>query len=190
MDLTLWIVLPLAGFGTITLALIVLFNQLVAGRNQIEQVEASIDALLTKRFSLLPNLVTSVKKYAQHEQETLTQISALRSRFSEKALPTGEKLELDQQLNQALQGLQVQVEAYPELKADSSFATLIRSLTDIENQIASARRAFNAAVTSYNNLVEMFPGSLLASACDFRKHAWYEAETEARQTPDLQALFQ
>jgi LemA protein len=109
-----------------------------------------------------------VQEYAAHEKATLTELTALRTKAMTPGLSPGEKLQVEQQLSSALRGLMVQVEGYPDLKANSNFLHLQQSLHETEEQIMAARRAYNAAVTHYNNRVQGFPGSIFAAMFGFR----------------------
>lgn len=165
------------------------YNTLVAKRNAVENAFASIDVYLKKRFDLVPALVAVVKRYAAHEAETLTRVAEMRAR----AAGTGsggseEQVALGNQVTAGLGRLLVAVEAYPDLKADESFQQLQRTLNEIEEQLSASRRAFNAAVTDFNNAIEMFPGNLMASALRFNRRTLLvtpEAERANVNVPDL-----
>ncbi|WGQ07968.1 LemA family protein [Pedobacter gandavensis] len=159
--------------GIIILVLILAFicisiyNSLIAKKNETDNAFAAIDAMLKKRFDLLPNLVETVKRYMQYEGDLLTKVVALRSRASSPHLSNDEKLKIDQELSHEVKGLMVNVENYPNLKADQSFANLQTTWTESEEQIAAARRNYNAAITDYNNAIMMFPGSIFAGMLNY-----------------------
>ena len=141
---------------------IVISNQIIAKKNQVAQAFGSVEIYLKKRFDLIPNLAAMLNKYVSHEKDILLEITTLRSR-AEQATSPNEKIDASNQLSKVMRGLNINVENYPNLKADTQFSTLQYELGDIEDQIAAARRAYNAAVTSYNNTIQMFPASLVAA---------------------------
>lgn len=157
--------------GIIILVLVIIcismYNSLIAKKNQTDNAFSAIDAMLKKRFDLLPNLVETVKPYMQYEGDLLTKIVALRSRASSPKLSNDEKLKIDQELSHELKGIMVNVENYPSLKADQSFVNLQSTWTESEEQIAAARRNYNAAITDYNDAIMMFPGSIFAGILNY-----------------------
>ena len=177
------------GGGVVLIAVFLIYNSLIGRRNQVENAFASIDVMLKKRFDLIPGLVATVKQYASHEQETLTKLTALRTRAGEVRAGSDEAVALDKQLSQALGGLMVTVERYPDLKASENFQQLQRSLNEVEEQLSASRRAFNAAVTDYNNSVEMFPTNLAARMMGLRRRLVFEIAEAERARPDVAALF-
>ncbi len=169
----------------VLLALVFVFNGLVMKRNRCENAFATIDVMLKKRYDLIPNLVETVKGYAKHERELLAQVTELRARAASGALPTDEAVVLNNRITGLLRRLLVVVEAYPELKANGNFLQLQRALNEIEEQIAAARRAFNAAVMDLNNAVQMFPSSLVASMTGFRERHFLATPEEERGAVDV-----
>jgi len=171
------------------LFLIVVYNSLVGKKNQVLNAFAGIDTLLKKRYDLIPNLVETVKNYMQHERGTLTEITELRARAISPQLSQDMKVDLNNKIAKMLSGIMVAVENYPQLKANENFMQLQRSLNEVEEQISAARRAYNAAVTDYNNAVEMFPTNLAASVLNYQAKPFFEiAETE-RQNLKVGELF-
>jgi len=136
---------------------IVLYNTLIRLKNRVENTFSGIDVLLRKRYDLIPNLVAVVKNYTQHEQETLTNIAALRSRAASGEVSGDERIQLENQLSRQLGRLMIAVENYPDLKANQQYLNLQQNLTEIEEQLSAARRFYNTTVTEYNNAVEIFP---------------------------------
>ncbi len=185
--MTIWI--PIAIIGAFLLIIMVLYNSLVAKKNQVKNVFATIDALLKKRFDLVPNLVAAVKTYMKHEAGTLTRITELRAQAVSGNLSDDEKVNLDNQMSKLMGGIMVAVENYPDLKASQNFLQLQGSLNEIEEQISAARRAYNAAVTDYNNALEMFPTNMLASMMHYKQKALFEITEQERQNVNVGALF-
>ena len=168
---------------------VILYNSLVGKKNQVQNVFASVDALLKKRYDLIPNLVSSVKEYMQHESGTLKAITEMRSKATTGELNDDEKVDLDNQISRALGGIMVAVENYPNLKASTNFLQLQASLNEVEEQISAARRAYNAAVTDYNNAVEMFPTNMMASMMHYTTKKVFEIPKAQRENVDVKDLF-
>jgi LemA protein len=153
------------------------YNRMVKLRNQRQNAFADIDVQLKQRHDLIPQLVEVVKGYAKHERELLTQITEARS-AAMGATSIDEKIVAESKLSGALQGLKVQVEAYPDLKANQNFLQLQEELSDIENKLAAARRYFNAATTEYNNGIETFPANAIAGMFSFHRETLFDLGTE------------
>ena len=167
------------------LALIVIsvYNSLVGKRNQVSNIRSGVDTQLKRRFDLIPNLVTTVKQYITHERELLENISALRSGI-QKAAGDEQRFALNGELSNLISKLN-----YPELKANENVMHLQKTLNEIEEQISAARRAYNAAVTDYNNAVEMFPSNIVASWARFHKAAFFEVPKGQDDPHDVHELF-
>jgi LemA protein len=159
-----------------------IYNSLISKKNQVENVFASTDAILQKRFDLIPNLVSTVKGYAKHEAETFEQIAAMRSG---RSTSDNELMDADRQSAQAVGRLMAIAEAYPELKADQHFMHLQKTLVEVEEQISAARRAFNAAVTDYNNACEMFPTNVFANMFGHSRRMLFQTTDAARKPVDV-----
>src|SRR5258705_9516062 len=157
-----------------------LYNGLVRLRNRRQNAFADIDVQLRQRHDLVPQLVDTVKGYAAHEKELLTRITEARS-AAVNAKTINEKIVAEQQLTSALQGLRVQVEAYPDLKAKQNILQLQEDLSDIENKLAASRRFFNGATTEYNNAVESFPGNLIARNFGFVREIFFDLGADTRK---------
>ncbi len=160
--------------------LVSLYNGLVRLRNRRQNAFADIDVQLRQRHDLVPQLVETVKGYASHEKELLTRITEARSAAMNATSIDG-KIAAEQQLTAALAGLKVQVEAYPDLKANQNFLQLQEELSDIENKLAASRRFFNAATTEYNNSVESFPSNLIAKNFGFKREIMFDLGEDSRK---------
>jgi len=186
MDTALWVLLGLAvlllGWAVST------YNRLIALKNQIEYAKGGIEALLKKRYDLIPNLVETVKAYAKHERETLERVTALRSRIG-MAKSEDERMRLESEMSGILGRLLVQLEAYPELKANQNFLDLQNELKAIEEQLAAARNSYNAAVVQFNNAVEMFPSNLVARWMGLTPRPVFQAPEAEHAAPDVGKLF-
>jgi LemA protein len=168
---------------------IILANTVVARKNQVQNAAGGLDALLKKRFDLVPNLVAAVKKYMKHERETLAAITELRARVTGGGLPEKERVDLSPRLGKLLSGLMVAVENYPALKANRNFLQLQAALNETEEQISAARRAYNAAVTDYNNVLEMFPTNVFGALLRYKPKPVYAAEENEKANINVGKLF-
>ena len=164
----------------IALWVISLYNSLVRLRNRRQNAFADIDVQLRQRHDLVPQLVETVKGYAAHERDLLLKVTEARS-AAISAKTIDDKIVAEQQLTSALQGLKVQVEAYPDLKANQNFLQLQEELSDIENKLAAARRFFNGATTEYNNAVESFPGNMIARNFGFKREIFFDLGEDTRK---------
>lgn len=165
-----------------------IYNRMVRLRNNRQNAFADIDVQLKQRHDLVPQLVEVVKGYAKHESELLTRITEARA-AAMGATTIDEKIQTETRLTSALQGLRVQVEAYPDLKANQNFLQLQEELSDIENKLAAARRFFNAATTEYNNSIETFPANMIAGPFGFKRETLFDLgteRTEAEKPPKIQ----
>ena len=149
--------------GLVAVVALFLYNSMIAKRNQVQNAFGSIDAFLKKRHDLIPNLVETVKGYMQFEQGVLRELTELRSQARAGTLSTPATVAVENRITSALGQVFAVVEQYPTLKASEPVLKLQAALNDNEEQIAAARRAYNAAVTDYNNAVEQFPSNLVAS---------------------------
>lgn len=172
----------------IVLYIINLYNSLVAKRNQVSSVEASVDAQLKRRYDLLPNLVSSVIQYLTHERSVLEKITELRTQ-AQNASSKEQKFELNGQISSLLPNIKAAFEAYPDLKANQNILHLQESLNEIEEQISAARRAYNSAVERYNNAVEMFPSNIIANSMKFEKAVFFNIPEEETKVHNVGELF-
>lgn len=161
----------------LALILIGIYNRLVALRQTCLQGNADIDAQLRQRNDLIPNLVSTVKGYATHEQDTLEQVITARNRAASEGTA-----ESEQALSGALGKLIALGEAYPDLKASANFQALQGELADTEDKLAAARRALNAASARYNAARESFPAVLFAGMFGFQPFAFNELAAAERAT--------
>ena len=171
------------------LVLFVMYNSLVGKKNAADQAFASVDVQLKKRYDLIPNLVNTVKQYMTHEASTLQNITELRAKATQGTLSSNEAVQLNNQITRAIGGIMVAVENYPQLRASENFQQLQRSLNEVEEQISAARRSFNAAITDYNNAVEMLPTNILAGMMGYKTRALFEIPQEERGNVNVGALF-
>ena len=168
-------------FILILLVIAVMYNMLVYRRNAADNVFSTIDVMLKRRYDLIPNLVETVKGYAKHEKETFEKVAEIRTKAIAEGASDNDKIALDGLMKTALGRLFAVAESYPELKANEQFLNLQKNLTETEEQIAAARRAYNAAVTDFNNSCEMFPTNIFASMFGFQKKSWFQITDDEKQ---------
>ncbi len=166
-----------------------IYNRLVRKRNEVANAFGGMDVQLNKRYDLIPNLVATVKQYATHEKETLTNIAEMRAQATKGNLSNDEKVELDNKISAGMRSIMVAVENYPDLKASENFMNLQRSLNEVEAQISAARRTYNAVVTDFNNAIQMFPSSIIAGMMHLKPKKVFEITEEKRENIDVKNLF-
>lgn len=175
---------------------ILLYNRLIGLRNQVRNGFAQIDVQLTRRHDLIPGLIESVKGYMKHEKDTLEAVIQARNQavsgLRNAALDPSDADAIatlsgaEQALSGVLGRLFALAEAYPDLKANENMLEFQEQLTTTENKVAFSRQAFNDAVMSYNNGMEMFPGSLIAGWFKFSPATFLEIESEEkREVPEV-----
>lgn len=174
------VIILLVVAALVLIIIISMVNSLIGRKNQVAYAFASIDAMLKKRYDLIPNLIATVEKYMTYESGVLQEITNCRTRAISGNLAEGERVALDNQIGKSLRTLFAVAENYPALRASDSFLHLQGSLNEIEEQLSASRRTFNAAVTDYNNGVEMFPLSLVAGMMGYRTKIWFEIPEEER----------
>jgi LemA protein len=165
----------------VLLFIIISYNKIVAARNRVQNQWAQIDVQLTRRAELIPNLVECVKGYAKHEKETLERVMLARSAMVSAKTPA-QAMAADARLSSALPGIFALAEAYPALKADSSFMKLQSELSETESKVAYARQFYNDTVMLYNNSIQQFPRSIVAVLLGFKEASSYAADEGARKS--------
>ncbi len=163
--------------GLVMLA-VSMYNRLVVLRNRFKNAFAQIEVQLKRRYDLIPNLVETAKGYLKHERETLTEVVDLRNKAVRELKKAGSNPDdsaammslgsVESQLQSAVGRLNIAVEAYPDLKANTNMIALHEELTTTENKVSFARQGFNDAVTAYNNAREKFPANLFAASFGFK----------------------
>jgi LemA protein len=146
----------------IILVLIIIYNSLIAKKNQVHNANGTLDAQLKQRYDLIPNLVSIVKQFMMHENEVLEKMTALRTNALNTRLTEQRKELINKELTDNLSLLLGRIENYPDLKSNANFLELQKKLYEIEENIAAARRFYNASVTDFNNAIEMIPSNLVA----------------------------
>ena len=171
------------GLAVVVVWALVTFNGFIRRRNRARNALSSIDVNLKKRHDLIPNLVGAVKGYMKHEAGILENVTRLREQAVRTPADDPGRAAIERQIGGFLAAINVRVEAYPDLKASENVMHLQRTLTEIEEQISAARRAYNAAVEPFNNAVEMFPSRIIASMMNFKLMSFFEAVETDRVPP-------
>jgi LemA protein len=160
-------------------------NRLVALQETVKQSWAQVETVLQRRFDLIPNLVNTVKGYAEHEEDVLEEVTKLRSQWGQ-AKTVDEKATAASALESTLSRLLLVAENYPDLKADQNFRDLQVELAGTENRVAVERGRYNESVRSYNTAVRQFPTSIVANIRGFTTDsAYFEAAKEAQAAPKV-----
>ncbi|NMC09074.1 LemA family protein [Candidatus Microgenomates bacterium] len=160
------------------------YNKIVKQKMVVEEATGDIETFLKQRYDMIPNLVEIVKGYAKHEKETFTQITEMRA----KAMSSGsleEKMDVENQISQALSKIIAVAENYPELKANTNFQDLQNSLKELEDNIQKSRRFYNGAVRDFNTMIVVFPQNLLAGIFGFKKEPFFEASEDEKKNVEI-----
>jgi LemA protein len=178
------------GFGLIVLlaiAVIFLYNSLVRAKTRVDETLKQIDVRLQNRYDLLPDLIQAVEKATSTDENIQTKIAEVRS-TSEAAKNTPltttnakQRAEVDQSLSNALNGLKVSVEAYPELRSQEAIQNFMQQNENIEERIAAARQIYNSTVREYNEKIKVIPTNIIAGLTGFKEAEYFEAKEEASQ---------
>jgi LemA protein len=166
-----------------------IYNGLVYLKNQVSKSFSSVDVLLKKRWDLIPNLVAVVKSHMQFEQLTVADITRLRSQVMSRGISDDQRLTLENQISRTMGNIVALIENYPELKSDRHVTQLLESLNETEEQISAARRFYNAAVTEYNNALEMFPSNLVANYLRYQQQELFVTPAEERKNVNVGELL-
>lgn len=153
------------------------YNSLVNLRNTVEEAFATMDVYLKKRWDLIPNIVESVKGYAKHEAQTLQNVISARN-GNYNSMSADQKMQANSELSRSLAGFNILAEQYPDLKANQNFLDLNNQLQRTEEDIANARKYYNAVVKNYNNKIEMFPSSIVAKMFKFGEKQMFAIDNE------------
>jgi LemA protein len=170
------------------------YNNLVTMREQVNREWANVENQYQRRADLIPNLVSTVKGYAAHEQETFTKVTEARSKATSVTIDAANMTDEDMKRFQAAQGevssalsrLLAVAEAYPDLKANQNFLELQSQLEGTENRIAVERRKFNETATTYNTALRRFPTILYAGVMGFKERPYFQAEAGSQVAPKVE----
>jgi LemA protein len=184
-----FIIVLAAGLLLVVLVFIFIYNSLVGKKNQIANAEGSIDAMLKKRFDLIPNLVETCTVYLAHEKGIFEQLAELRAKAT-TGKPDIQQLEsIHASASKTVGNLLLMAENYPELKSSNNFLQLQAAWNETEEQIAASRRFYNAAVTDYNDGIMVFPSNIVANLFGFKKREVFVAKESERENISAKNLF-
>lgn len=156
------------------------YNKSVSLRNYVKEAFATMDVYMKKRWDMIPNLVESVKGYVQHEGGVMEKLTALRVK-DYASLSAEEKLDVNKRIGSLFPQIHAVAENYPDLKASQTFVTLMSQLEKVEEDIANARKYYNATVRDYNTFIQMFPANVIAGRFGFQKEQMFEIDEAERQ---------
>lgn len=161
---------------------ILIRNSIIGSRNRVDEAWSGIDVQLKRRHDLVPNLVETVKGYAEHEQATFTRVTDARAEAM-KAGSVEATQEAEAKLSGALTDLRAVAENYPNLRATENFQQLSRNLSEIEDEIQASRRIYNSNVQAYNTKIQIFPNSVVANQGGFTPREFFEISDAAEREP-------
>jgi len=172
--------------GGLVFYVISLYNGLVRARNEVKSAWSSIDVQLKRRHDLIPNLLETVKGYAAYERGTLDAVVKARQQAVSFSGSVEERARVENALTQSLRSLFALAEAYPDLKANQNFLALQEELAGTENKIGFSRQYYNDAAMRYKNLVETFPGNIVAGRTGFQAEPFFQLEEAGeRAAPEV-----
>jgi LemA protein len=166
----------------IALIYILIRNSIIGSRNRVDESWSGIDVQLKRRHDLVPNLVETVKGYAQHERETFQKVTDARADAMRASGPR-DAARAEGTLTAALGDLRAIAENYPDLRATENFQQLSRNLSELEDEIQASRRIYNSNVQAYNTKIQIFPNSVVASTGGFQPREFFEIEDAAEREP-------
>lgn len=176
----MWIYIILIVIVLIIIYVLILYNSLIKLLNKVNEAFSTMDVYLKKRWDLIPNIVESVKGYANHEKDTLKDVIKLRN-SSYDDMSASQKIKTNVQLSNQIAKVMVLAESYPELKANENFKDLSKQLTKVEDEIANSRKYYNAVVKIYNNKVEIFPNNIFAKLFGYQPKSMFIINDNERE---------
>lgn len=160
------------------------YNRLAGSRENVNEAYAQVQNVVQRRADLIPNLVNTVKGYSDYEGETLTKITEARAGVTNAKTP-GELANANENLSQAIRDINVVVENYPDLKANTQYTQLMDELAGSENRISVERGNYNQAVKSYNSDIRRFPTNLIAKITGYQEAEYFQASEKAQDAPTV-----
>ena len=164
------------------------YNGLAQARESVSSAESNIQTQLQRRADLIPNLVSTVQTYMEHETEVIQAVSDARARMAAGGT-TEEQLEANDELTAAVSRLFAVAENYPELKSSENFIQLQDELAGTENRISAARQEYNETAAEYNRSIVSFPRNLIAGIFGFERADYFQADEGAEENPNVSELF-
>ena len=155
----------------IIISIISISNGIVRAIVKIDEASSGIDVALTKRYDTLTKMIDVVRAYASHEQETLFKTIELR-----KGMTIEEKNSANKEMDEQFSQINILAESYPELKSSENYNTLQKAIADVEEHLQAARRLYNSNVSNYNQMIQVFPNSIIAKSKGCTKKEFFVAE--------------
>lgn len=174
----IWIVIAIAVI--VLVYIITVYNKAVALRNYVKEAFSTMDVYLKKRWDLVPNLVETVRAYSRHEKNIFTGVTELRTR-DYSSLSDREKLDANIKMGAELSKIIAVAENYPELKANTNYSELMAQLSEIEKDIANARKYYNGTVRELNTFIEIFPSNVVCGIFGFSSEKMFEIGAAERE---------
>lgn len=181
---TIVIICIVAVLAVVGIAIGSSYNKLVSEQEKVQSALSNLDVMLQRRADLIPNLVSTVKGYAEHETEAIDKVTSARERMT-KADTVQEKAYANSELSNSLSSLMVVVENYPDLKASANFTQLSDELAGTENRIAVARKDYNDAVQKFNISIKRFPKNIIAGMFNFEEKQYFETSAADLEVPNV-----
>lgn len=178
------IIIVVAFIAIVAAILVPSYNGFVQLEEDVNQSYAQIENQLQRRLDLIPNLVETVKGFADQEQSVIDSVTEARSNLA-GAEGVSEQAEADAELSGALSRLLVVVENYPEIRSSENFQQLSDELAGTENRIAVARQDYNGTVSEFNRKARSFPGNMIAGVFGFDEKEYFEADPDASEAPEV-----
>ncbi len=163
---------------------VAIYNGLIRLKNRVDEAWSDIDVQLKRRYDLIPNLVNTVKGYAEHERELFEKVTQARAAAMSAGTTEG-KAKAENMLSDTLKSLFAVAEAYPDLKANQNFLELQKELTDTEDKIQASRRFYNSNVMEFNTKIEVFPNNIFAGILHFVKREFFEAAEGEKENVEV-----
>ena len=180
----MWVYIVIGVVVLLIIVTIIMFNSFVKINTKVEEAFSTMDVYLKKRWDLIPNIVETVKGYAKHEQDTLTEIVELRNSVYDK-MDKEDKLKTNEKLTNNIGKLIAVAEAYPDLKASENFKNLAEQLVKVEEDIANSRKYYNGTVRIYNTKIAMFPNNIFAKCFGYKIKDMFEADIDERENINI-----
>ncbi len=181
----MWIYIIIALVVLIIIYVISLYNNFVKLNNKVKEAFSTMDVYLKKRWDLIPNIIETVKGYANYEQDTFKEVVELRNSAYDN-MSDEEKIKTNEHLSASINKIMALAEAYPDLKANENFKDLNNQLANVEEDIANSRKYYNGVVRMYNNKVEMFPSNIFAKLFGYKARTMFEVEANERENVKVQ----
>ena len=176
----MWIYIVIGVVVIILIYFFITYNKFIGLKNNVEEAFSTMDVYLKKRWDLIPNIVETVKGYANHEKDTLNEIIKLRNNAYDE-MTTSDKFKTNHKVTQDINKIMLLAENYPDLKANQNFIDLSKQLTKVEEDISNARKYYNATIRIMNNKVQMFPSNIVAKVLGFEELKMFEASSEEKE---------